>query len=109
VLWNQGIHTDREVTAIRPDVIIKNKKEKAYILIDMAVPVDRSDVQKEVEKKLKYKSLFKEIKQVKIQEFIFRDKMNVEHTVYDYTSNKWNHWNSNKRFNIWKPCQENIP
>jgi len=28
VLWNQAIHTDREVTANRPDIIIKNKKEK---------------------------------------------------------------------------------
>jgi hypothetical protein len=26
VLWNQGVHTDREVTANRPDIIIKNKK-----------------------------------------------------------------------------------
>ena len=28
VLWNQAVHTDREVTADRPDIIIKNKKEK---------------------------------------------------------------------------------
>jgi hypothetical protein len=28
VLWNQAVHTDREVTANRPDIIIKNKKEK---------------------------------------------------------------------------------
>jgi len=30
VLWNQavGLHTDKEVTANRPDIIIKNKKEK---------------------------------------------------------------------------------
>ena len=28
VLWNQALHTDREVTANRPDIIIKNKKEK---------------------------------------------------------------------------------
>ena len=25
VLWNQAVHTDREVTANRPDIIIKNK------------------------------------------------------------------------------------
>ena len=98
MLWNQGIHTDREVTAVRPDVIIKNKKEKTCILIDIIDDVDRSVVQKEVEKKLKYKSLCKGIKQAKIQEFMFRDKMNVEHTMYDYTSSNWSHWNSNKRF-----------
>ena len=28
VLWNQTVHTDREVTANRPDIIIKNTKEK---------------------------------------------------------------------------------
>ena len=29
VLWNQAVHTDREVTANRPDVIIK-KRENMY-------------------------------------------------------------------------------
>ena len=56
VLWNQVVHTDREVTANRPDVIIKNKKEKTCTLIDVAAPADRNVVQKEAEKKLKYKS-----------------------------------------------------
>jgi len=28
VLWNQAEHTDREVTANRPDIIIKNKKRE---------------------------------------------------------------------------------
>ena len=28
VLWNQVVHTDREDKANRPDIIIKNKKEK---------------------------------------------------------------------------------
>jgi len=28
VLWNEAVHTDREVTADRPDVIIKTKKRK---------------------------------------------------------------------------------
>ena len=28
VLKNQAVHTDREVTANRPDIIIKNKKRK---------------------------------------------------------------------------------
>jgi len=26
VLWNRAVHTDREVTANRPHIIIKNKK-----------------------------------------------------------------------------------
>jgi len=51
------IHTDREVTANRPDIIIKNKKEKTCTLIDVAIPAYRNTMQKEAEKKLKYKSL----------------------------------------------------
>ena len=50
---NQAVHTEREVTANRPDIIIKNKKEKTCTLIDVAIPADRNVVQKEAEKKLK--------------------------------------------------------
>jgi len=64
VLWNQAVHTDREVTANRPDVIIKNKKEKTCTLIDVAIPADRNVVQKEAEKKLKYKSSCIEIQRM---------------------------------------------
>jgi hypothetical protein len=42
VLWNQAVHTDREVTAHRPDIIIKNKKEKTCTLRDVAIPADRN-------------------------------------------------------------------
>ena len=56
MLWNQVVHTDREVTANRPDIIIKNKKEKTCTLIDVVIPADRNVAQKEVRKKLKYKS-----------------------------------------------------
>ena len=54
VLWSQGVHTDREVTANRPDIIIKNKKEKPCVMIDVAIPADRNVTQEEAEKKLKY-------------------------------------------------------
>jgi hypothetical protein len=57
VLWHQAVHTDRQVTANRPAIIIKNKKEKTCTLIDVAIPADRNVVQKEAEKKFKYKSL----------------------------------------------------
>ena len=64
VLWNQAVHRDGEVTANRPDIIIKNKKEKTCKLIDVAIPADRNVVQQEVEKKLKYKSLCIEIQRM---------------------------------------------
>ena len=87
VLWNQEVHTDREVTANRPDIIrvIKNKKEKTCTLIDVAIPADRNVVQEEAEK------------EVKIQEFMYRDTTNVEPEMYDYTGNNWSHWNSNEK------------
>jgi hypothetical protein len=57
VLWNQAVHTDREVIENRPDIIIKNEKEKTCTLIDVAIPADRNVVRKETKKKLKYNSL----------------------------------------------------
>ena len=36
-------------------------------------------------------------KEVKIQEFMYRDKTNVEPKMYDYTSNNWSHWNSKEK------------
>jgi hypothetical protein len=47
VLSNQVVHTDREVKANRPDIIIKNKKEKKCVLINVAIP---AVVKKEAEK-----------------------------------------------------------
>ena len=64
VLWNQAVHTDRDVRANRPHIIIKNKKDKTCTLIHVAIPADRNVVQKEAEKKLKYNSLCIEIKQM---------------------------------------------
>ena len=64
LLWNQAVHTDREVTENRPDIIIKNKKEKACTLIDVALPADRNVVQTESEKKLKWESLCTEIQRM---------------------------------------------
>jgi len=58
------VNTDREVTANRPDITIKNKKEKTCTLIDVAIPADRNVVQKEAEKKLKYNSLCTEIRRM---------------------------------------------
>jgi len=64
VLWIQAVQTDREVTENRPDIIIKNKKGKTCTMIDVAIPADRYFVQKEVEKRLKYKSLYIEIQRL---------------------------------------------
>ena len=36
-------------------------------------------------------------KEVKMQEFMYRDTTNVEPEMYDCTSNNWSHWNSNEK------------
>ena len=36
-------------------------------------------------------------KEVKIQEFVYRNTANVEPETYACTSNNWSHWNSNKK------------
>jgi hypothetical protein len=64
VLWNQGIQTDREVLANRPDMIIKNMKDKICLLIDVAIPSDRNVIQTKPKKKLKYKNLSTEIQRM---------------------------------------------
>ena len=86
VLWNQAVHTDREVTANRPDIIIKNKKKKENMHTDRCGNTRRQ------------KSCAKGSgKEVEIQEFMYRDTTNVEPAMYDYTSNHWSHWNSNEK------------
>jgi len=50
MLWNHEVHRDREVTANRPDTIIKNKKENTCTLLHVAIPAERNVVQKEVER-----------------------------------------------------------
>ena len=85
LMWNQAVHTDREVTSNRPDIVIKNKKEKTCTPIDVAIPADRNVVQMEAEK------------EVKVQEFVYRDATNVEPEMYDCTGNNWSHWNSNEK------------
>ena len=64
VLLNQAVHTDREVTANRPDIIMKNNKEKTRTLMHVGIPAHRNAVQKVAEKKLKNKSLCIEIQRM---------------------------------------------
>jgi hypothetical protein len=56
--------TDREVTANKPDIVIKNKREKTYTIIETAIPADRCCAKGSG-------------KEVKIQAFMYRDITNV--------------------------------
>jgi len=81
---NQAVHTDGEVTANRPDIIIKNKKEKTC--------TDRCDNTRRQECCAKGSG-----KEAKIQEFMYRGTKNVEPEMYDYTNKNWSHWNSKEK------------
>jgi len=80
VLWNQAVNTDREFTANRSDVIIKNKKREN-------MHTDRCGNTRREKCCAKGKR-----KEVKIQEFVYRDATNVEPEMYD-----WSHWNSDEK------------
>jgi hypothetical protein len=82
VLWNKAVHTDREVIANMPDIIIKTKRGNMHT--DRCGNTHRQ----------KYCASEAE---VEIQEFVYRDATNVEPEMYDCTSNNWSHWNSNEK------------
>ncbi|KAL1447392.1 hypothetical protein WDU94_012405 [Cyamophila willieti] len=64
VLYDQSIQTDRTIPCNRPDIVIKNKKKKECLLIDVSVPADMNVDKKENEKKLKYTDLAIEIQRM---------------------------------------------
>ena len=61
ILWDMQIQTDRKISANKPDIVIKDKKEKFCTIIDMAVPSERNTSVKLTEKLSKYKDLEIEI------------------------------------------------
>jgi hypothetical protein len=57
IMWDCTIHTDRQIKANRPDIVVKDLNSKTTQLIDMSVPSDRNICLKNNEKKMKYKDL----------------------------------------------------
>ena len=51
------MHTDKEIKANRPDIIVKDKNTNICTFIEMSVPSERNVSTKEVEKISKYKDL----------------------------------------------------
>ena len=64
ILWDMPIQTDREIKANRSDIVIKNKQEKCYLLIDMSIPTERNTSVKVTDKLSKYKDLEIEIERM---------------------------------------------
>ena len=42
ILYDMPIHTDREISANRPDIVIKNNWDKKCILVDVTIPSDKN-------------------------------------------------------------------
>ena len=64
VLWDTPIQTDGEIKANRPDIVIKNKKEKNCLLIDMSIPTEKNTSVKVTERLSKYKDLEIEVQRM---------------------------------------------
>uniref|UniRef100_H3A107 Reverse transcriptase domain-containing protein n=1 Tax=Latimeria chalumnae TaxID=7897 RepID=H3A107_LATCH len=64
ILWDMHVHTDRLLSANNPDIIVKDKKKKICILIDVTVPSDINIAAKEIEKLIKCKDLQMEIQRM---------------------------------------------
>ena len=62
--WDMPIHTDRIIAANRPDIVLKNKKDKTCLLIDMTVPLDTNSSIKTTEKLTKYQDLEIEVERM---------------------------------------------
>ena len=64
ILWDMPIHTDRAIAANRPDIVLKNKKDKICLLIDMTVSLDTNTSVKTTQKFTKYKDLEIEVERM---------------------------------------------
>ena len=64
VLWNHAVHTVREVTTNRPDIITKNKKRENIHSGRCGNTLRQKCCAKEAEKKLKYKSVYIEMQRM---------------------------------------------
>ena len=50
ILWDMPIQTDKEIKANRPDMVVKDKKERTCLLSDMSIPTERNTSLKQLTK-----------------------------------------------------------
>ena len=63
ILWDFSIQTDHVIEAWRPDLVVVEKKERSWKIIDFAVPGDRIE-EKEKDKIEKYQDLGRELQKI---------------------------------------------
>ena len=61
ILWDMPIQTDKEIKVNRSDIVVKDKKERTCMLIDMSIPTERNTSLRTAEKLSKYKDVEIEI------------------------------------------------
>ena len=64
ILWEMSLHTDRTIAANRPDIVLKNKKDKTCLLMHMTIPLGTSTSVKTTEKLTKHKDLEIEVERM---------------------------------------------
>ena len=60
-MWDMNIRCDNVIAERRPDIAIVNKMEETAIIIDVAIPGDKTIIDKEKEKIEKYQNIKREI------------------------------------------------
>ena len=63
-LWDVMIQCEREIMTRKPDVVLVNKNDRRYAIIDLAVPGDIKVTENEKEKVEKYQELKREIRRM---------------------------------------------
>jgi len=64
ILWNQQVRTDRTISNNKPDIIIRDNKQRTCMFTDFAIPGDRNVIKKEAGKILKYKDFIIQIQRM---------------------------------------------
>ena len=64
ILWDYSMQTDRNIKAHKPDITVKDKREKTCKLINVKIPADKNVSVAEFEKLSKYKDLEIEVEKL---------------------------------------------
>ena len=63
-MWDVMIQCEREIMTRKPDVVLVNKNDRRYAIIDLAVPGDIKVTENEKEKVERYQELKREIRRM---------------------------------------------
>jgi len=64
VYWDRSVETVQRVESNRPDVVVVDREEKRWLIVDFAVPSDRNVTAKEEEKITKYSPLAHQVRKL---------------------------------------------